>query len=154
MRRRLKNLDDLSNRQTLILEAVEKMSAGKAMYEEGHLEFIQLTQEGSGNKQGSGGQDVTPTVRRISKDNTKASKTDRSKLAPQIDDLEIQILNIILNDKDNKEWITLEYLRKKLQAGWGTVRKRTDNLILNKKIKQIAKFRPGSKVPSNCFITA
>lgn len=132
-------MDNLSNRQQQIYLAVQKIMEGEKLKNEGWLEFFQLTRDGSSKTQG--GRDVTDKAKDIAK--TVTGKNHDQNLTAVLD---------IITKEGNDDYVTLNFIIKKLGMGWETVKNITEKLLKQKRIHLVTKTRPGSKVPAKCFV--
>jgi len=148
--------DTLSNRQQLILSATNKMLKGTQMYEEGLLEFQQLTGDNLVKKHGSGGQDVSEVVKQIAKrsigtTNGISAKTKKKskKKTPFINE---HLLTEVMKAINSDQYATTHVISKKLKIAWATAKAATDILVNKKQVERVNKLRPGSHVTSKCFV--
>lgn len=146
---------ELSNRQKLILSAVRKMEEGEKIFKEGSIEFDQLTGGEEGKKTGSGGQDVTTQIHRVSSKIKRRSKRSKKKVwSPNLDQ---DFLNVILDavkKNNNEPFVTAHWVAKKykIAGGWTKVNAAVKQLTESNRLTIINKPRyPGSSVIAKCL---
>lgn len=144
---------ELSNRQKLIFEAVKKMQEGERIYNEGLLEFNQLTGE-DGKKLGSGGQEVTSHVKKMESSKKKGKSNKKKGWNPRITQEYLDyLLNVIQNNK-TEAYPTAHWLAKKPKTGgWTKVNAAVEILAKSGRINIINRPRyADSAVVAKCIV--
>lgn len=112
-------LPNMSYRQKQILEAVNKMVTGKRMYEEGQIEFEQLTDNGVGKKPIN---EVTAKVRKLI---VKPKRAKQHKVDSNSESITIRVIKYIRENGPS----TRNTLMRKLNIGWTTAQSALKELV-------------------------
>lgn len=134
-------MGDLSNKQQLILAATQKILQGEQMYNEGLLEFQQLTGEIPGRKQGSGGQNVSAKIKKLTPTKNAADEALRMQR-------EKRIIEVIKTE----EYASIHRIGKILKMSWTTVKSIVEQLVKRQEVGHVFKTRPGAKIPAKYLI--
>lgn len=137
-------MGDLSNKQQLILAATQKILQGEQMYNEGLLEFQQLTGEIPGRKQGSGGQNVSAKIKKLTLTKNAADEADEA--------LRMQREKRIIEVIKTEEYASIHRIGKILKMSWTTVKSIVEQLVKRQEVGHVFKTRPGAKIPAKYLI--